>query len=442
MRPPMTESIMKFFLAVICVVVLSSPVYAGIPTDVVVNKSTLLNLQKPAERVSVTNPAIADILLISPRQIQVNGIAAGTTSLVVWERGGTSPLFFDISVKGDVSMLEAHLKEVAPGDELNATMVKDTIILSGKANSQHAVDKAVQIAKAHAPTVLNHISIDKPQQVLLQVKVAHVDRTALKNLGVSYVVKGTTAEGYSGVAGVPKGGISGSGGSTSATGTNNTGLGSFDPLSAFTLGVSYFPSGIGAVIQALASKNLAKILAEPNMLVKSGQKGNFLAGSKIPYNVVTSTGGTATTSVVFVDVGVKLNFTPDVLSNGMIALKIDPAEVSSIAGKLEVNGYPIIDTREVRTSVELRDGESLVLAGLLQEETIRTMSKVPLFGDIPILGALFRATSDELKEKELVFFVTPKIVKPLPPGEKVELPTDKKLTPEQEREMQWIPLPK
>jgi pilus assembly protein CpaC len=143
---------------------------------------------------------------------------------------------------------------------------------------------------------------------------------------------------------------------------------------------------------------------------------------------------------VYESVGIRLKFKPEVQENGMITLKIDPAEVSSIAGTMAVNGYPIIDTREVRTNVELKDGESLVLAGLLQEEQIKTMSKIPLLGDIPILGALFRSTQNDLKEKELVFFITPKIVKPLAKGVKQELPTDRKLTPEQERELKWMPL--
>ena len=203
------------------------------------------------------------------------------------------------------------------------------------------------------------------------------------------------------------------------------GLGSFNPLDAFTAGVSYFPAGIGAVLQALTTKGLAKILAEPNLMVKSGEKGEFLAGSKIPYQVLVSTGGSATTSIVFQDVGVKLNFAPEVLDNGIISLKIDPAEVSSLGGTLQANGYPIINTRNVKTNVEMREGESLILAGLLQENEILSMSKVPLLGDIPILGALFRSTSKELDETELVFFITPKIVKPMAPGTKQELPTDK-----------------
>jgi pilus assembly protein CpaC len=222
---------------------------------------------------------------------------------------------------------------------------------------------------------------------------------------------------------------------------NAPGLGSFNPLDAFTAGVSYFPGGVGAVIQALTTKGLAKILAEPNLLVKSGQKGEFLAGSKIPYAILQSTGGTTATTIQFIDVGVKLNFAPVVMENGMIALEINPAEVSNVQGTLAVNGYPIIDTRTIKTFAELKDGESLVLAGLLSEQETKTMSKVPLLGDIPVLGALFRSTEKDLTEKELVFFITPKIVKPLSPDAKFEFPTDKS-NAEMERELNWIPLGK
>lgn len=436
-----------FALLLINAIVWAGSVQAGILTEVIVNKSLLVNLNKPAERISLANPAIADLISISPQQLQLNGLAVGSTSMIVWEKGSAKPTFFDVNVISDMTLLEPQIKEITPKDDITVSFAKDTVILSGKAKNQQVIDKVVQIAKAYAPNVLNHIRINDAQQVLLQVKVAQVDKTAMRNLGVSFMVKNLNAEGFSNLVGVPSGAAinstSSSGGTTSTNATgiagNIPGLGSYNPLDAYTMGISHFPSGVGVVLRALATKNLAKILAEPNMVVKSGEKGDFLAGSKIPYPVVTSTGGTATTSIIFQEVGVKLNFSPMVLENGSIQLKIDPAEVSTLNGTLAVNGYPIIDTRNIRTNVELKDGESLVLAGLLSEDNIKTMSKVPLLGDIPILGALFRSTSNELREKELVFFVTPKLITPLPPGTKVELPTDKQPTPEQERELQWIP---
>lgn len=372
--------------------------FGGIQTEVAVNKSVLLNLANPAERISIASPSIADIILITPRQIQINGLSAGSTSLIIWEKGNPTPSFFDVEV------------------------FKET---------------------RHAPPP------PPSKQVLLQVKVAQVDKTSLKKLGLGFLIKGGTAEGFVSSLTSPDGSVTGNGsGTTSATtstGASTTtsssagSVGAFNPLNPFQAGISYFPSGIGAVLQALATKGYAKILAEPNLLVKSGQKGKLHAGSKIPYSIVSSTGGTATTTIEFINVGVKLEFTPNILENGIIALKIDPAEVSSISGTLAVNGYPIIDARTVNTDVELKDGESLIMAGLLQEEQIKTMSKIPLIGDIPILGALFRSTQTDLREKELVFFITPKLIIPTPSGTLPELPTDRKLTPEEERELLWMP---
>ena len=447
---------------------------AGVATEVTVNKSVLLNLQKPSERVSIATPSIAELIVISPTQLQINGTRIGTTSLIVWERGGNTS-FFDIRVKGDIGLLESQIREVAPNDSITVEYANDTIVLSGKAANDQTIAKVVQIARAYAAKeeddsggsgqggiqlipmygngagkeneqqekepklkVLNHIVVDDPQQVLLEVKVAQVDKSALKSLGISVLVKGSSGEGFSNMVGAPDGktfhqnppGVSG----------DFPWMGAITPLAPYQLGGALFKTGLGGVLRALADKRLAKILAEPNLLVKSGQEGKFLSGTKYPVQVVTGVGALSGTEIKYIDVGVKLNFRPVVMENGLILLKIDPAEVSSISGFLPSNGYPIIDTREIRSQVQLKDGESLVMAGLLQEETIKNMSKIPLLGDIPILGALFRSTQNDLIEKELVFFITPKIVKANAPGETPVLPTEKPLTREQEKELQWIPL--
>jgi pilus assembly protein CpaC len=422
---------------------------ASVPITVLVNQSALINLKNPARYVTISDKDVLDVPdPLKRNQLLINGKKIGCTTLIVWEENLEKPTFFDVQVAGDPNLIEAQIKEYAPLDAIKVQYARDTVILSGTVSNELTAKKAEEIAKSYAAKVLNYITIDSPLQVLLQVKVAQVDKTSLKKLGISAIVKGTKAEGFTNLVGAPKSTTTSSSsggtdtitnGSTGITGTG-PGLGSFDPLDAFSAGVSYFPAGIGTVLQALTTKGLAKILAEPNLLVKSGEEGNFLAGSRIPYSVVISTGGAATTSIVFETVGIKLKFKPEGKENGVIALKIDPAEVSSIAGTLAVNGYPIIDTRDVRTSVELRDGESLVLAGLLQDEQIKSMSKIPMLGDIPILGALFRSTQNDIKEKELVFFITPQIIKPTPPGMETELPTDQELDPDEAKELDWMPL--
>lgn len=438
-------------LLILCLLVLLSPgtsLAAGISKTLVVNKSAVVKLNNRAKFIAVADPTVLYVPdPPRPNQLLFTGKKIGSTAVTVWEENSDTPIFFDVHVVGDRDGVEFQLRDFAPDDDISAHYALDTLILTGNVASEATSKRAEEIAKGHSAKVMNNITVDEPLQVLLQVKVAQVDRTSLKKLGVSALIKGSSAEGFYNLIGVPNGtsttSITSNGtviSSTEASGIagNVPGLGSFNPLDSFTAGVSYFPAGIGAVLQALSNKGLAKILAEPNLLVKSGQEGNFLAGSRIPYSVVVSTGGTATTSIVFETVGVKLRFKPEVQQNGMINLKIDPAEVSSIAGTLAVNGYPIIDTRDVRTNVELRDGESLVLAGLLQEEQIKSMSKIPILGDIPILGALFRSTEKDIREKDLVFFITPKIVKPTPAGVATPLPTDMKDSRE-EKEFDWIP---
>ncbi|WP_239027925.1 type II and III secretion system protein family protein [Geomonas subterranea] len=374
--------------------------------------------------------------VLSEYVLKLDGINIGSTSMIIWTKGegDERPVatFFDLRVVGDRETIQGQIREMAPKDTIDVQYANDTVVLSGNVANDQTRTKAQELAKAFSAKVINNITVNEPQQVLLQVKVAQVDKTSLKKLGISFLVKGNTAEGFSNVIGGPDG---------KATGVG-TGIGNFATLDTYQAGVSYFPAGISSVLQALSSKGLAKVLAEPNLLVKSSQEGNFLAGSKVPIAIIESTNGQATTSIRYEPIGIKLKFKPEVLENGMISLKINPAEVSSIQGFLPVNGYPIIDSRTVETSVELRDGESLILAGLLQEDEVRNMSKIPLLGDIPILGALFRSSSKDITEKELVFFITPKLVKPTVPGGKTELPTDKKLTPEQEKELSWMPLGK
>jgi pilus assembly protein CpaC len=312
--------------------------------------------------------------------------------------------------------------------------------------------------------VLNLVTIPEAQQVILEIKVAQIDKTKLKELGISYLIKNENFELTApGLFTSPDGtiGSTATTGQTTSTvfvdgvpftvtsGTTTTGvgpgLGSFN-LSRLSpqIGISYFPIGIGAMLKALQEKGFGKILAEPNLVVRSGEIGKFHVGQRIPIQTVTGVGSAATLSVTYEDVGVRLNFAPEVLETGAIRLKVDPAEVSSVARFITFQGIvaPEIDTRTVNTSVDLREGESLILAGLLSEEMKKNIQKIPILGDIPILGALFRSTSDDLRELELAFFITPRLVKPIAPGVKTPFPTDNRPTPDEEREFQWIPIPK
>jgi pilus assembly protein CpaC len=427
---------------------------------VIVGKGTILTIKEPSKRVSVSDPAIAEINLISPTQILINGKKVGATTLITWDMQGNTK-FFDVRVNGDIDQLKQQIKDMAPNDDIKVDFANDTLVLSGHAANQQRINKAAQLAQAYGAKVLNHIIIEEAQQVLLEVKVAQIDKTKLKQLGISFLVKDrnfeltapglfTSADGKVGGAAGTTGGVGATTGVTGGTlgvaGTEITpGIGGFDiGILSPQIGVAHFPSDIAVVLRALQEKGFGKILAEPNLVVRSGEKGNFHVGSRIPIQTVTGVGAAATLSITYEEVGIRLNFAPEVLETGAIRLKIDPAEVSSVARYITFQGIiaPEIDTRRVITSVDLKEGESLILAGLLSDEMKKNIQKIPILGDIPILGAFFRNTRDELKEKELAFFITPRLVKPIPQGVKTELPGEKPLTPEQEREFQWIPLPK
>jgi pilus assembly protein CpaC len=504
----MREKKVLFMFAAFIIFIFASVSFAAIPVDVTVGKETILNLKEPSKRVSIANPDIAAIVLISPSEIVINGKKPGVTSLIVWNNED-KPTFFDVVVyrerlieleKEKIDALESKIKSFTADADVKGEFAGDTLVLNGTAKNRQIIDKIEKFAmlyaskgcegisrssslprtsketkeeakeeaqtvksqalssvnivqqaqqqaeqpKAETLCVLNLITISEAQQVILEVKVAQIDKTKLKELGLSIILKGHTAEGFSNLVGAPTStgasGVGATGGSTGIVG-NAPGVGSFDPLDAFQLGVSYFPSGVGVVLKALQEKGFGKILAEPNLVVRSGENGNFHVGSRIPIQTVT--GLPPTVSITYEEVGIRLNFAPEVLETGAIRLKIDPAEVSSVARYITFQGIiaPEIDTRRVITSVDLKEGESLILAGLLSEEMKENITKVPILGDIPILGALFRSTREDIMQKELAFFITPRLVKPFAPGVKPALPTDNQPTPDEEREFQWIPLP-
>jgi pilus assembly protein CpaC len=282
--------------------------------------------------------------------------------------------------------------------------------------------------------------IDIPQ-VLLQITVASIDRTALKDLGINWsqISKGVAIFSTVGSALpidtitnlMPDAGTL----SSEQTFQNNPNFSVLDSK-----------NGTAYMIRALSNKGLAKVLAEPNLIVKSGEEGKFVAGGEFPVPIVSSaTSGTnSAITVEYREFGVKLNFRPIVKETGIIQLKLDPAEVSALdfANAVTLSGFviPALKKDTVNTSVDLREGESFVIAGLLRDDWSKNLSKFPLLGDIPILGAFFRQQHMEKTERELVFLVTPKLVKPMAVGSKTELPGVDEPSAAQSEEQKWIPL--
>ncbi len=492
-----------FLSTVIIILILSSVSFAAIPIDVTVGKETILNLKEPSKRVSVANPDVAELIIISPSEIVINGKKPGVTSLIIWNmEGGVT--FFDVIVyherlveleREKIESLEEKIKSMAPDADVKAEFAGDTIILNGTAKNRQVIDKIEKIAMLYAtegcdrvsrgcslPTgckegreveevkpglgfvsvnveqqameqakekeekalcVLNFVTMPEAQQIILEVKVAQINKTKLKELGISFIAKGIQDNAEITAPGLftsPTGTVGG------GTGLDVTpGIGGFQlDFTSPQIGFAHFPSGVAVVLRALQERGFGKILAEPNLVVRSGETGEFHVGTRVPIQTVYGVGVMAYPSITYEEVGVRLNFAPEVLETGAIRLTIDPAEVSSIVRYLEFLGIvaPEIDTRTVRTSVDLREGESLILAGLLSENMKKSIQKVPILGDIPILGAIFRSTRQELEETELAFFITPRLVKPIAPGVMPELPTDGRPTPEEEKEFEWFPVPR
>lgn len=387
--------------------------------EVTIGKSHVIDLKEPFNRVSVTNPDIADVFVITPTQILVNGKAVGVTSLVAFYPART--LFFDLVVQTDVGLLRERLQHIAPRDEIRVQPARDAIILDGRVSSEAVIAAASEVASVFAPRgrVINLLSLTdvKPQQVMLQVEVGEVARTALRELGFSARLLGRTLHG-GGFPGVPFFPPLGSLGAVTSSGTASV-VGRTTPDFGF-LGSSFFLSSaerdFAGLVRALSERNLFRTLAKPTLVTESGREARFRSGGEFPFPVAQRD---LAITIEFKEFGVGLIFTPVVVDGDTINLQVEP-EVSSLdfAQGLVSAGFqiPVVRKNTAATTINIRDGESFAIAGLINNEVRQAVGKIPLLGDIPIFGALFRSTRFQNNETELVFVVTVKLVKPFPPG--------------------------
>jgi len=412
--------------------------------DVTIGKSQVLDLQEPFTRISVTNPAIADVFVITPNQILVNGKSVGVTSLVVFYP--TKTVFFDLLVQTDLDLLRERLKQVAPRDDIRVHPAQDAILLEGTVSSDRIIAGAVDVAQVFAPKgkVVSLLSLAdaKPQQVLLQVHVAEVDRSAIQELGFSIRALGTAFMGamFPPAAFVP---VLGTLGAVTQGGFAGVQAGSLSgPDFPFLGGNFVLSSGqrdYAAIVHALEEKDALRTLAKPNILTHSGREAKFLSGGEFPYPVAQQAN---TISIEFKEFGIGILFTPVVVDGETIHLKVRP-EVSTLdfSQGLVSAGFriPLIRKNEAATNVSLKDGESFAIAGLINNEVRQQVSKIPVVGDIPILGMLFRSTRFQNNETELLFVVTVKLVKPDLPGAGVDATKLMELRPDEKKEFTLIP---
>lgn len=395
-----------------------------------VGRSMVITSPARVKRVSIADPNIADAIVISPYQILLNGKTPGGVSLVVWDESDQSQTF-EIFVDQDILGLSQKIREVFPNEPIRVEASKDLVMISGQASSKAVQNQILAIVSAVTPKVVNLMEAPAPPllgEILLQVKFAEVDRSNLSQFGVNLFSPGNSATGPGSTIGAAGTGqytppiLNTLASGTTATGGTSTAQLATNFSFSNLLNIFLFRPdlNLGATIEALQNKNVLQILAEPNLLTATGKEASFLAGGEFPYPVVQSSVGGNAITIQFREYGVRLTFTPTILENGQIHLKVKP-EVSALdySNSLTLSGFtiPAISTRRVESEMDLGDGQSFAIAGLVDDRVTRLMNKIPGIGDIPVLGQLFRSTQFSKSKTELLILVTPRIVKPLAPGE-------------------------
>ncbi|HEU5361474.1 MAG TPA: pilus assembly protein N-terminal domain-containing protein [Nitrospiria bacterium] len=387
------------------------------------SQSTLINTDFNIRRVSVARPETADVLVISPRQMLVIGKAPGITSLVYWSQEEV-PTTADVIVGINLDKVRDDLRKIAPDEPFEITSSGTALILSGTVSSGQMQNRLLNAAKVYAPNTVDLLKVMKLEQVLLQIRVAEVDRSLAKELGLNMlfqpVINGQQYRGF----------LTPPGGFNSFTG-NIAGGGSVDgSISDLTQLFLVWPGDIpkfAAMLRVLHDQGAIKTLSEPNLVVASGDEGKFLVGGEFPVVTASAAGSGAAASVDYKEFGISLSFKPKIASNGDIYMKINQ-EVSELdfANGIAISGFqlPALRTRKAESGLQLADGQTFVLAGLLDNKLTRKVSKIPILGDIPILGVFFRNSRYSNTETELMVMVTPKIVRPLNKEEIPALPTD------------------
>jgi pilus assembly protein CpaC len=394
-----------------------------------VGRSTVMTMEFDITRVSITNPAVADVTVVDTRELLIDGKGAGTVSLIIWGPPPTR-VQYDVVVDPGVSPLQRQIQTLFPGEDITANETPEAVILTGHASTNVVMLRAGEIAAAIMPKakVINMLQLpggNGSQQVMLQVRVAEVNRTALNQLGATLFTGGT---GYKDVIArtttdqFPSVGFDNlqaeyvDGKLVSSSGENTFS----DFLNLFVFSNRL---GIGVLIKALESRGHLQSLAEPNLIAYNGQEASFLAGGELPVPIVSGNSGNV--SVEYKEFGVRLNFTPTIAGD-VIRLKVRP-EVSALdfANGITIGGFrvPALITRRAQTDVELRDGQSFAIAGLLNNVSQDTRQQIPLLSRLPVIGKLFQSKGFTQDRTELMVLVTPRLVKPLNPDDVPPLPT-------------------
>jgi pilus assembly protein CpaC len=394
--------------------------------NVTAGRSTIVTTAFDVTRIAITNPAIADAVVVKPREVLIDGKSPGTITLMVW--GATERLQYDIVVEQPVSAIEQQLHQLFPGEEIQVAVNADGIVLSGRASSTQVMLRIAEVVRAAQPkaNVINMLQVpgsSDAQQVMLQVRIAEVNRRALTEIGTTlftgptgagdWIARGTTGQ-------FPSVGFKDLERLESANGLElKGGLEFSDFLNIFLFNTNW---NAGALVRALKQTGHFQSLAEPNLIAYNGREASFLAGGEFPVPIVSALGQV---SIQFKEFGVRLNFTPTIAGD-LIRLKVRP-EVSELdfnnGVTLEGFRIPALTTRRAETEVELRDGQSFAVAGLIDNTAQIDQAAIPLLSQVPIIGHLFKSKADRKERTELLVLITPRLVRALNPDEVPPLPT-------------------
>jgi pilus assembly protein CpaC len=384
----------------------------SISVNVLVGQSRVINFDRPVGRFSVSNPEIAEAVLVTPDQVLVNGKAFGQVNFIAWEQTGGQFLVFDVFVRANLSLIDSQIRALFPKDDIRLSQANGSVVISGSVANATTASQVQSVIEAANFKVVNMLTspVTDATQIQLQVRVAEVNRTRLRDYGTSFMS-------------FPPGGTSGywnSGGGPSNLGdTTMTGAGAImEAIIQPALNVFLFNRQIntGAMLRMLRQEGAFRELAEPNLIAMNNQQASFLAGGEFPVPVLQMGNSNTGITIVWKEYGIRLNFKPTIIDEDHIRLELEP-EVSTIdfSNGVRFNGFvvPALRTRRAKTGVELRDGQSFALAGLLDNNETKTLARIPVVSSIPVIGALFKSKSFEKKETELMFFVTAHLVKPV-----------------------------
>ncbi|WP_299557409.1 type II and III secretion system protein family protein [uncultured Sulfitobacter sp.] len=390
--------------------------------NVPLNRAVVVESDTPFAELSIANPGIADLSSLSDRTIYVLGKSPGTTTLTLFDAAGRLITNVEVQVTPDLSEFKERLRQILPGERIEVRSANDGIVLSGVVSSTQKLQRALDLAQRYAPErVSNLMSVGGIQQVMLKVRFAEMQRSVSKSLSSSLALGGALGSdvGVRGGSGtLTTGGqrTNAISGALPATNTNN---------GAILFGFNAGSTQVGILLEALEQKGVVRFLAEPNLVALSGQEAKFLAGGEYPIPVAQDDGRT---SIEFKPFGVELAFIPRVVDKDLVNLElkaavsaIDPANGITLDGGFSVAAF---SRRETSTTVEMRDGESFAIAGLLQDDFTDNSSQLPWIGDVPVLGALFRSADYQRSQTELVIIITSHLVTPTR-GEALALPTDR-----------------